>query len=129
MSVASRGLRGAGCGLVGSHGGIGRHGVELNLVVRRPLLFGRAGAVVGLSAAQPVRDGLEFHFQRLNFLVLPKHHIAEFSARAFQKGDLGLDLFQRFVVHAGSVALGRRRRVPQQAASRRTPVCAPPSCN
>jgi hypothetical protein len=97
--------------VIGRHRVIGRRGMGVNSVVRWPLLFGRPRAVVGLSAAQPVRDGLEFRFQRLNLLVLPKHHIAEFSARAFQKGDLGLDLFQCLVVHPGSVALRRRGRL------------------
>jgi len=79
--------------------------------MRRAFLFGRARAVVGLSAAQAVRDGLEFRLQRLNFLVLPEHHVAQFRARALQKGDLGLDLFQRLVVHPRSVApTGRYRR-------------------
>jgi glutathione S-transferase len=84
---------------------------QADSIVRRPLLFGQPGAVVGLGAAEPVHEGLEFRLQRLNFLVLPEYHVAQFSARAFQKSDLGLNLFQRLIVHPGSVAFTRRRRV------------------
>ena len=78
-------------------------------------MFERARAVVGLSAAQAVADGLEFRLEGLNFLVLPEHHVAQFRARALQEGDLGLDLFQRLVVHLRSVALTRRRRTKRGA--------------
>src|ERR1700722_3295746 len=77
---------------------------EADSVVRRPLLIRRTGAFVGLHAGEPVRDGLEFGLQRLNFLILPEHHIAQFRGGAFQEGDLGLDLLQSLVVHPRSLA-------------------------
>jgi hypothetical protein len=73
--------------------------------MRRPLLIRRAGNVVGLGAGQAVRKGLEFHLQFLNFPMLPKHHVAQFGGGALQEGDLGLNLFQRLVVHRRSVVL------------------------
>ena len=75
--------------------------------MRRPLLIRRTGTFVGLDAAQPVRDGLEFRLQGLNFLVLPEHHVAQFRGGAFQEGDLGLDLFQSLVVHRRECRVAR----------------------
>ena len=69
----------------------------------------RTGNFVGLGGAQPVNDGLEFGFQGLNLTVLPKYHVAQFRGRAFQEGDLGLNLLQCFVVHVRSVARIRGR--------------------
>jgi hypothetical protein len=69
----------------------------VNSVVRRPLLLRRPRSVVELAAAQPIRERLELGLEELNFLMLPKHDVAQFGDRAFEEGDLRLDLFQRRV--------------------------------
>ena len=63
-------------------------------MVRRPR------AIVRLTGAgHAVRERLELHPECLNFQQLPKHHVAQFGGRAFQKSDLGLYLLQALIVH------------------------------
>ena len=98
-------------------------GAHLGLIVRRTLVFRRPGDVVGWRAAQPLRYGLELRVERLNFPVLPEHHIAQFGGGPLQEGDLGLDLLQGLVVH-GWIVRSRRSRRPR----RRPPYCARLCC-
>ena len=69
--------------------------------MRGSFLFQSARCFLGLSmAAQAVQHSLQLSPQGLDFLMLAKGDVAQFSDGALQEGDLGLNLFQRFVVHA-----------------------------
>ena len=62
-------------------------------IVRRPLLLRRA-RFFERRTAQPFFEGFELCFQCLNFLVLPKNHVAELVHRLLEVRDLCLHPFQ-----------------------------------
>jgi hypothetical protein len=82
--------------------------------MRRHFLLRRTRGIVGLRGIQAVGQRLKLCRQLLDFAVLPEDHVAQLGGGALEKGDLGLNLFQSFVVHLQilPVAPARCRRVP-----------------
>jgi hypothetical protein len=63
--------------------------------MRRPLLL-QGTRLFGRRAGQPLANGLELQFKRLNFLMLTKNHVAEFGHGLLEVGYFRLNALQRF---------------------------------
>jgi hypothetical protein len=68
-------------------------------VVRRPFLLGGPRRLVGSRAVESFSDGVELHFQHLNFLVLAKYHIAQLGNRLLEIRYFRLKFYQGLVMH------------------------------
>jgi hypothetical protein len=62
--------------------------------MRRPFLL-NGSRVPERGTGEPIFDSVDLRLQRLNFPMLPEHHIAQLCHRLLEVGDFGLNPLER----------------------------------